>query len=432
MKSLKPSPLLLTFLLMPGIIMAQTVNGRFGSSVYTWEKFDTVDVSKKILRGFQTVQLEVIQGGLSLQTYLIGSTDFNSPLGNEGNVRVYNAFLRWKNIGNAVDLNVGRVPVFAGVGNGAVDGGLVKARFLNNDLTVIGYGGANVRSDLFSTDYSELSDNMLIGGQIVGNVIPDFRVGVSYVKRNFKKENYIAVRPDSFFNPVNVPVSFDSRAEQVLGFDARCYGSANYTLYGRYDYDLYLKRTLRGQFSGRISATDDLAVTADYIYREPRLWYNSVFTIFPMTPVREYEGGVEYSFVPSIRTFGKFAYVQYSGDAARRFSLGFYSDYGSVSYSGTNGYAGMLNSVYAQVMYPMLDRTLIPTLGLSFASYRLFTDGSTNQSIFAASLGAVARPQPSYSIDVQLQWLRNPIASGDVRLFASLNYWFHNNLNLLQ
>jgi hypothetical protein len=411
----------------PIFLAAQVVNGRFSSAVYTWERFDTVAVSKVLIRGLQTLQLDVIQGDLSLQTYLGGATNFNDPFANESVFRVYNAFLRWKNIGNAVDLNVGRVPVFAGVGNGIVDGGLVRARLLNNDLTLVAYGGVNVRTNVNETNLIDLNDHLFVGGQIAGNLTRDFRLGVSYLKRNAKRDAYTALRSDSL-TTFSVLVTPDVRAEQIFGIDARYAGMEKITAYGRYDYDMYSKRSLRTQLSGRVTATEDVSLTLDYIYREPRIFYNSIFTVFPINPVSEYEGGVEYTILTSLRANAKLAYVQYKDDNAKRYTVGVHADYGGLTYSGTSGYVGELNSIDAQAMYPMFDRTLIPTLGISYASYRHVSDGE-QQNIFAASLGGVVRPIPAYSIDLQLQWLQNPILSSDVRLFGKINYWFHESFN---
>jgi hypothetical protein len=410
-------------------IIAQVVNVRLSSAVYTWERFDTVDVSKVLVRGLQSLQFDLTQGDISLQTYLGGATNFNDPFGNDGFVRVYNAVLRWKNIGDVADLSVGRVPVFAGVGNGTVDGGLVRARLMKNDLTLVAYGGANVRTNLHKTNIENLKENLFVGGQVIGNLTRDLRLGLSYMKRNVGRESYIALRPDSLFNPVPVLFEPDSRAEQLFGVDAR-YTYRPITVYTRYDYDIYTKRSLRAQFSGRITATKTLDLTLDYIYREPRIFYNSPFIVFSLLPVDEYEGGIEYALSPSLRANGKAALVKYSGDDALRYTLSLYGEYFSFAYSGTGGYAGDLNSIYAQGMYPLFDRMLIPTVGVSYAMYRL-SEGGKKENVYAASLGGVLRPQPAYSIDLHIQWLQNPVARSDVRVFGKVSYWFHHNLDLL-
>lgn len=429
MKRVASAIAIISLFVSPASFFAQVVNGRLSSALYTWEKFDTVEVSKVLMRGLQTLQLSVTEGDVSLQTYLGGGTNFNEPFGNEGVVHVYNAFLRWKNIGSIADVTVGRVPVFAGVGNGTVDGGLLRARFFDNNLTVVAYGGANARANLSQTNLENLKDNQLFGGQVIVNLLREFPLGVSYMRRNAKREPYTGTRPDSLLNPVSVLFTPDSRAEQLFGVDAR-YTYQIVTAYGRYDYDIYTKRSLRAQFSGRVNAMERLDFTADYVYREPRIFSNSPFTVFPTSSVNEYEGGVEYSFSSTLRANGKLAYVKYTDDDAMRYTLSVYAEYGGLRYSGATGYAGELNSVYVQAMYPLFDRRLIPTVGVSYATYRLMKDGK-QENIFAASVGGVLRPQQDYSLDLQVQWLQNPITRSDVRLFGKVQYWFHHNLGLL-
>lgn len=52
---------------------AQTVNGRFSTSFYAWEKFDTVNVSKVVPRAFLTLQLDISHGNVSLQSFITGA-----------------------------------------------------------------------------------------------------------------------------------------------------------------------------------------------------------------------------------------------------------------------------------------------------------------------------------------------------------------------
>ena len=136
---------------------AQIVTGRLSTSFYTWEKFDTTDVSTVYLRGFQTVQLNVAQDDISLHTYLAGA--LMTP--NEGALtRFYNLYLRWANVGGAVDMNAGRQAIYAGVGNGTIDG--AGARVVPDQrprdhqrqqpAAVIGDGGA-------AGDLDQLVDN---------------------------------------------------------------------------------------------------------------------------------------------------------------------------------------------------------------------------------------------------------------------------------
>ncbi|MBI4549183.1 MAG: hypothetical protein HY707_14470 [Ignavibacteriae bacterium] len=411
-------------------MFAQLVTGRFSTSVYTFEKFDTVDVSKVFARGFQTLQLGISEGDVSLNTSLYGVSNLSRSFGDNVAIRINNLFLRWRNIANTVDVNVGRVPIFAGVGNGTVDGALIKARGWDKKIVLSTYGGTSVLSDIKSTGFEDVDKNFFIGGQLIGSFVNNFRFGLSYMNRHIQRESYTALRPDSLFNSIPVLVAPDSRAEQALGVDARYGGSSMLSVYGRYDYDLNFKRSRRVQGHVRFTVTEQIGLTAEYNYREPRIAYNSFFRIFPTSPIREYEGGIEYSSNSSIRASGKFAYVKYSRENSKRFIAGIYTDYGSARFSGTDGYAGELSSVDIQGMYPLFNRVLIPTVGFSFASYRLEAAQIDREDILAGSLGAVVRPIPDISGDVQVQWLRNTVAENDVRLYAKLNYWFSHNLDL--
>lgn len=424
--------LILSIAVLPGVVTAQTVTGRFSSSAYTWQKYDTLSSSQTIVRGFQTLLLDASQGDLSFHTSLYGAADFSQSVGNDGVVRASNLFLRWKNIGGAADINIGRIPIFAGVGNGAVDGALVKARGWDDRVWFTAYGGENVMPDLRAESFGNLDKKFLVGSQIITTFIPQARIGVSYVNRHILRDSYTAVRPDTAFNAVSVLVTPDSRAEQILGLDARFDHEDGHSAYCRFDYDLNSDHTLREQLGARYKASDCVAFTGDFIYRQPNVPYNSFFSVFPVSSISEYEGGVEYTFSRSYYMFARYAYVGYVDAVSRRISVGVNGSYGSISYSGSNGYAGILNSFYAQGMYPLLNRRVVPMIGLSYATYRISEDNLTNEKTFAGSFGAVVRPDPLISADAQLQWLHNKIASNDVRLLVKLNYWFAHNFNMVQ
>ncbi len=107
------------------------------------------------------------------------------------------------------------------------------------------------------------------------------------------------------------------------------------------------------------------------------------------------------------------------------------SEYGSVSYSGSVGFDGKLNSFSAQLYYPLVERVFVPTLGASYAEYRLSWEAPV-EHVFAGVVGATVRPMPTFSFDLQLQWLNNRITQQDVRLFVKLNYWFSEQMKLFQ
>lgn len=405
---------------------AQIVTGRLSTSFYTWEKFDTTDVSTVYLRGFQTVQLNVAQDDISLHTYLAGA--LMTP--NEGALtRFYNLYLRWANVGGAVDMNAGRQAIYAGVGNGTIDGFSAKLRLLDDGVTVLGYAGAAPEIG-YRGIRGNFHDNLSLGGQIVTTLVRDLRLGISYLNRKEERDPYWALRArDTTYVPVPYYVTFEPEAEELLGADASYRYGALLTVYGRYDHDLKNERASRVQANLRIQVTPKFACTGNYMHRLPRVSFNSIFSAFVQNAVDEVEGGLEYEFAPLFRAFGRVASVTYSGDKSTRWSLGVNSGYGAFSYAGGNGYAGEIQSLSLQAMYPLANNTIIPSVGAAYASYRVDRDqDAMNAWSFLA--GGSYRPSGSFSIDLQGQWLANTVYARDLRGFVKFNYWFRERLGL--
>jgi hypothetical protein len=405
---------------------AQLVNGRFVTSLYTWEKFDTVNSSKTYLRGFQNVQLAVAEGDVSLNTFLQGAVNTD---GSVGLVRAYNLYLRWANIGKAVDVTLGRQAVYAGAGYGTIDGVSARLRLLHDRVTVTGFGGAAPSRD-FSGVRKDYHDNLNFGGQVVTTAIPGARVGVSYMNRREQRDPYWTLRArDSSFNAVPYYVTFQPEAEELVSGDASYTYAELFSVYGRYDYDLHDSKTARIQAGGRVNVSPEVALTADYMHRLPRVSYNSIFSAFTLNAVDEIEGGVEYGFSRLVRGFARLASVSYSDERSTRWTIGVNAGYGSASYSGSNGYAGELQSFTLQGMYPLLDNMVVPSAGISFASYRLSPEDSRNDA-WSIVLGGTVRPSRTFSFDVQGQWMTNTVYARDLRALVKLNYWFAERLSL--
>lgn len=427
---LRTSTFLALLFFLPTLLTAQEVNARFNTAMYSWEKFDTVNSSDVIVRAMQNVSFDIRQGDVALYTSLYGALNVSGGADEEAIVKARQLYLKWKNIGGAVDVSLGRIPVFAGVGIGTLDGALAKFWMCDRRVSIVGYGGANVNPALVSRGFTDLDKNFFAGAQVTGTFMDGLRLGLSYMNRNVQRDSYTAIRPDSAFNPVSVLIVPEFKAEQVAGADVRYTFGECVTTYGRFDYDVNAQRSLRGQIYAKVEATPHLAFSGEFIYREPRIMYNSLFRFFPVSPSREVEGGVEYSFSPAMRAYGKFAYIDYSDESSNRITAGIATDYVSLGYSGASGYAGELMSIDAQAMLPLLDRTVIPTLGVSYGSYKVNADLDERQNVFAGSLGGVFRPIDQFSIDAQAQWLTTPVMKDDVRFFAKINYWFHTNLNI--
>jgi hypothetical protein len=422
---------LLALLLVTAVasLPAQLVNGRFTTSFYSWEQYDTVGVSKAYLRAYQTVQLSVAQGDFVFHTFAQGVMNGANSFGDVGRVRFYNLYATWTGFSRTLDLSLGRQAVFAGVGNGNIDGLTARARLLDDKITVTGYGGSTVKEE-YTGVRSDWHDNINVGGQVVTTLVPDARIGLSYMNRREEYDPYWTTRArDSLGIPVPYYISGTSLARQLGSVDASYLCGDLLTAYGRYDYDFNFSETSRGEGGVRVHVMPMLDVTGDVFYRKPQIAYNSIFSAFAASSTTEIEGGVEYIVTPMVRVFGKLGSVSYTDDNSMRWTLGVNGGYGSVTYTGSSGFAGELTSFNAEGTYPFFDRTLLPSLGVSLVSYRLSAD-SPRDNALAVLLGATVRPLRSFSFDVQGQWMRNRLYDHDMRLQVRLLYWFAERLSL--
>lgn len=405
---------------------AQLINGRLIGSFSTFEKFDTVGVSKKFVRGFQSALFDVSYADVSLHTHVQVAGNLQSKLDEVPDYRFYYLYGTWRNILRAAEFSFGRMPYFAGVGNGTLDGGLLSIRLAENMVKLTLYGGQTTPIEYELKDWKKLKNNFTVGGQVLVTALDNTRIGVSYVHRHRERAGYWATREDSLLNPMQVYVVPTMAREQYLSGDVS-YRYDQYSVYGLYDYDLNFNKTQRTQFGVRLGLTNELNVSADYIHREPRIVYNSFFSLFDLKAIDEFEVGGDYFVRPDYRAFARVAYVKYSGDKSMRYTAGVAHRYASLTYRGSSGYAGELTNLSVQALYPLLDGSVVPSVGIAFVSYKL-DEWSKRENGFAGTVGAAIRPMQELSFDLQAQYLTNKIVKSDVRLFGKVNFWFTTQL----
>jgi hypothetical protein len=415
--------------ILSGEASAQFFQLRLVSSAYAWQNQDTVNQSSNHLFGYQTAQLSLSKENISLYTYLQGFNDFAGPLKNKGTLRFYNLYVKYSNFMDIVDVSFGRQMIFAGVGNGTIDGGMLSARFYDSRLKLVGYYGAlPIASGQLKT-IDDQSHNNMMGAQVVGLPTSFVKVSLSYMRKLLKPETYWMTRAlDSLGAFHSVEISPTAGSEQYLSGDV----NVDYDIlsaYARTDADLNLEKISRVQLFTRVKVTEPLALTGEYIHREPRLSYNSIFWVFTYNTLSEYELGVEYALCKDWQVFGKYGAVSYGDATSNRITVGGNMKYASVSASINTGYNDKLAAFSANAGYPLFDNTLTPTIMLGYSYYKMSSTTPTMDAISAA-VGAVYRPLPILSLDMQVQWIENKISNNDVRLFFRASYLLSDQLNL--
>jgi hypothetical protein len=416
------------FVLLWNNASAQFFQLRLVSSANAWQRHDTVGQTTNYLLGYQTMQLSLAGDHLSFHTYLQGSQEYTGPLNDRGAFRVYNFYLKYSNLFQIADLSLGRQAIFAGVGNGTIDGGLASVRLLDSKVRVLGYYGALPEPNHQFELISDQKNNNMYGAQVVGTPVEFARLSLSYVAKNIKPESYWALRKDSLFNPLLTEISPTAASEQYVSGDVSV-DVNRVSAYARGDVDLNLDKLSRIQLFTRIQLLEPLSITGEYIHREPRLSYNSIFWVFAYNTISEYELGAEYALCKDWQVFGKYGAVSYGDDNSNRITVGTNTKYTSASFSWNTGYSGELAAVSANAGYPLFDNKLTPTVMVSYAHYKLDSNAPMTDALSAA-LGAVYRPLSALSLDLQLQWIQNKVYSNDMRLFFRGSYYLGEHLNI--
>jgi hypothetical protein len=407
---------------------AQFVTGRLTTSFYGWQGRDASNAKLNFMRGYENIQLNANDGNFSFGTSMQVSNDFATKIGTDPELRLSSLVLKARRIMDMADISLGRQYVFAGVGNGIIDGANLRLSFLQGKVRAQLYDGYNVVETRTLSWNKNLAGNSFFGAQITGNPLENLLVGVSYMNRRRTPDAFTVQRLDSLFNPYLVTIAATPYEEEYASIDASYDVLPNVNVYGRGDYDMNLERLSRAEVNARVGVLSTLFVTADVLHREPRLAFNSIFAVFNSNSTQEVEGGVEYEITPSIRTFARYAYVDYTDDNSQRLTLGGSYEFLSASFTRNFGFAGDLNGIALQATYPLPDRVFIPMLAVGYGSYKVSPDAATN-SVLNGSLGLTYRPVPALSANIQTQYMQNRLYSNDLRIFLSVNYWFSTRLN---
>jgi len=414
----------LIFVCLPLMIPAQNLNGRFSSSFYTFERFDTTKTSDTFIRTFQALTLNLNYKDISVRTRTNFETNLGKGLDNDPRLRFYNLYLEARNILDLFTLKLGRQPLFTPVAGGLFDGVNLKFKYATASLT--GFYGGNVPAYQKLELTNDLMNDYVLGGKFDINFLDHFNFGLSYIDKNFKAVDYNSLRLNSDYDPVTLLILQKSNQYKFLSADASYYLNGILNIDTRYQYDVNFKTTSKFEITGRVQATEQLGIDVYYNFREPKIRYNSIFSVFNFGNSQEFEGGVDYKLNESFTLFGKFGNVTYEDENSQRLTIGTNTKYGSFSYRKTLGYAGELDAISIYTAHSFANGFVTPSIGIAYTSYKLSKDAETN-NILSFLGGINLRPWTDYSFDLQGQYFNNKIYKNDFRILFKVNHWFNTN-----
>ncbi|MCX8057480.1 MAG: hypothetical protein N3F03_07730 [Ignavibacteria bacterium] len=409
-------------------LFAQNFNGRLTSAYYTFERFESNNVSNRFLRSYQYGQFNLNKGLFSLRTSLAVEQDLIKKIKYDPRVRVFNFYVEGRDLLNVATIKVGRQPLYHSIASGLFDGVNLDLKLWK--LKFQGYYGANVPAYQKFELIKDWKENYLFGGKLQAQFGKLF-LGLGYLNKNFKSEDYLTTRLDQNLNPILVLVQPGS--SQFEFFNAEVgYDFTKFSIDSRLFYDINFNKISRADLSGEFGLIKGLDFNIYYAYREPLIRYNSYFTIFEsvVQNTHEVDFGLNYKLNNSISLLGKLGYVKYIDDNSVRFSVSTAIPLGMISYTKNFGYSGELDQISIYSNYRLLNGKLTPSIGFGYSSYKLSKTSPKNSALYLM-IGTNFRPWRVLSFDVQGQYMNNKIYKNDFRLFFKINYWFNTNLNVL-
>lgn len=410
---------------LPFMISAQNLNGSISSTFYTFERFDTAKTSDSFLRTYEALALNFNYEKISVRTRVNYESNIGNALTADPRLRFYNLYLEARNIVDMFTLKLGRQPLFTPVAGGLFDG--INLKFKYDNVSLTGYYGGNVPAYQKLEVTNDFKNDYVIGGKFEIFFLEHFNFGLGYINKNFKPFDYNALRLDANLDPVTILIQQNSNQYKFLSADASYFLSGVVNLDTRYEYDVNIQATSRFELEGRVQATDKLGVDVYYNFREPKIRYNSIFSVFNFGNSQEIEGGVDYKISSDFAVFGKFGNVKYQDDNSQRLNVGVNTKYGSFSYRKTFGYSGELDGISFYTAHSFADGFVTPSAGISFTSYKLDKDSDKN-NITSVLAGVNLRPWRDLSFDIQGQYFNNKIYKNDYRILFKVNHWFNTNL----
>ncbi|MEI7811286.1 MAG: hypothetical protein WCJ01_02550 [Ignavibacteria bacterium] len=408
---------------LPCVLLAQNINGRFSSSIYSFERFDTTDVSSKNIRSYQMLNLNVNQGQFSLRTYLNLENSLSNQQDNDPSLRFYNLYLEGRNLLNVATIKIGRQPLFNSVAGGVFDGANLDLKL--SRVKISGFYGGNVPAyqKLELTD--KWKDDYVFGGKISTALAPGLQAALSFINKNFRPVDYSTVQS---IDPIKSLIERSSNQYMFVTGEVSYQMKHVFNIDTRYDFDLNFEKTSKFEVMGRYEQVENLGVSLYYNYREPRVRYNSIFSVFDYGNSQEIEAGADYKIGNMLTVVGKLGNVMYKDDNSQRFTIGLNNNIGSISYRKTMGYAGELDAVSLYAAHACMNGFITPSLGLTYTTYKLSKEDTEKNNLMALLAGLNLRPCKVLSFDLQGQFMDNRIYRNDFRFFLKINYWFNTNL----
>lgn len=417
---------LLLLFLTASSVSSQSLNLRISAYMYNRQGADSINSDSKTnyLSSYQNALVEVSKDNWSFNTLIQTEEDANNDVNGGFGYRFYNMYIKGTNLYKMIDVKLGRQYLFTGVGKGAIDGAMLKLKAgKNKEYQISGYAGAITPLSYEFSGYKSLNNNFILGGVFSYYGVRDLTASISYMNKRYKPESYTTSRIDSALLTEQTEISFDSRADQLMGLDFNYTYLKKHKFFGKAYFDINNFNTLyKGEFNANFSVNKELKLSLMYEYNEPQISFNSIFWTFAHYQNQEVGGGIDYLLKNGINLYGNISNVFFENDNSLKFQVGFNNPGYGLSYTQYTGYAGVSYGANGYLYRELVKAKLSCNLGLNYSNYSLGNYSSGFNKAFSGLLGITYRPDPQISIDIQGQLITNSIYQYDTRILAGINY----------
>jgi hypothetical protein len=386
--------------------IGQAVELKSNISTY-FNSYQTQDLytedKTSFLRAYQSFQFDVNQIGtknLSFHTYFRSTTDFLNENSTDPSTKIYNAYIDWKNIKKILDLKLGRQFLYVGVGNGTMDGFRFDLK-PKVKVQLTGYIGFQLPEDQW-TKVDSWNKSHIFGGELATTYLRDTRLAVSYVK----KER--GTGPE----------------QHLIGANAT-HQHCKLTFFSQFYYDLVYKKaqnfTLRGNGS---SLWGKLYLSAEYQYRRPSIYSNSIFSVFKQDTYSILRFSGAYQPVKNFKFSSEYDLTLYKSGNSTRFRFGIEYAYIALGMYFRRGYGGESNGVYGKLIYT-LNKNFAFSASADYGRYKIDEEQESKDDVFALASRVEWEPVRNLRFALELQDVRNKIRSYDLRLQGKASYRFN-------
>ncbi len=431
-------------LIVPNVNFAQTYNGRFSTSVYSWERQDSPTISSGHVRVYQRAYFKannLANKNLSLVANFSFSSDITTESQNDPRYRLVSTYLKYKFIKSNY-LYFGRQRVYTSSATAAFDGVRLVFKKITN-LVIDGYWGTNVPTDR-GFELLDLKSNQVLGFKTSYKGLFGFDGTLSY--SDIRREPIEYTEPGEFTNKL---VQRQATQERFLGAGLRRKISDKFNISSRIllNYGAPIigsgsagfRKFQRFDLTGRYRHNKNLTVTTEYFIRKPRLNENSIFWVFNQKTFSEAAGRLYYRINSKLSLSGGLSLITYTetikfeglDDSSLRINAGLNWQKVSISFSNRSGYAGESVSTALSYSTRVRDKGIL-RVGGSYNVYKVNSEAEENNNAVTLFFGCTHNLNKTVSANIDVQYLSQDIKSqrdffgysNDVRLFARVDYKF--------